>query len=495
MLGPAGEHAVGLARGFGHQVVHHHAQVGLVAAQPPGVLPAGVPHGVDPGDQPLARGFFVARGAVDLPGQKQPGHRFHPAGRVNLMRPDHVVFNRIAGLKDDRVLAARQGVHDFFLHVQGQAGADAVAVDLVGAETFGFEEHVVAGPVGEAHDLVFDAGAVARARGVDLAVVHRRPVQVVADQRVAGFVGVGDPAADLLRHGEGRGVGEVAEGRGGLVAGLHLQALKVQAFGGQPRRGAGFQAAQIQAQLFEGGADAHRRALADAPTLGLAFTFVHERPHEGAGGQHHRVGAEVEGFAHRIDGPELAAAVRGAPAVVGAVGPTHADAHAAALAGEEFFHRACDHLQVGPGGQQALHLGGVGVLVALAARPVNGRALALIQHAELDARGIGHAAHDAAQGVDLADDLPLGQPADGRVAAHGPGFGGVHGDQGHPSRPCAAACFGQQVGRGPGRLGPRVAAADHHHVVRRRFAHAGMIGKAVAAVGRHSPQQHPRKCG
>jgi hypothetical protein len=44
------------------------------------------------------------------------------------------------------------------------------------------------------------------------------------------------------------------------------------------------------------------------------------------------------------------------------------------------------------------------------------RALGAVQHPELDAGLVGHAAHDAVQGVDLAHQVALAQPADGGVA-------------------------------------------------------------------------------
>ena len=69
---------------------------------------------------------------------------------------------------------------------------------------------------------------------------------------------------------------------------------------------------------------------------------------------------------------------------------------------------------------------------------------------------VGAPAHDAAQGVDLADDLPLGDAADGRVAAHLPDGVGVHGEQDGLE---AYAC------RGQGRFGARVAGADDGDVV------------------------------
>ena len=60
----------------------------------------------------------------------------------------------------------------------------------------------------------------------------------------------------------------------------------------------------------------------------------------------------------------------------------------------------------------------IGLLVGLGPRAVHGRAFAAVQHAELNAGGVDRPAHQPAQGVDLAHDLPLGHAADGRVAAH-----------------------------------------------------------------------------
>jgi len=276
---------------------------------------------------------------------------------------------------------------------------------------------------------------------------------------------------------------EIAEGRGHRVAGLQLQAFKVEALAGQPRRRAGLEPAQIQAQPGERPADAHGRAFADAPAFGFALALVHEGPHEGAGGQHHGLSAQVKGLAHAVDRSELSAAVGRIASVMRAVRPADAHAHAATGFQDEVVDGARDRLQIWPCGQHLLHRAGVGVFVTLAARAVHRRALALVEHAELDARGVGHPAHEAAQGVDLADDLALGQAADGRVAAHGAGLGRVHGDQRHPAGGC------QQVGRGPGGLGPRVAATDHHHVVEVAVAHAEMIRNPLsrASLGPRPP--------
>ena len=56
--------------------------------------------------------------------------------------------------------------------------------------------------------------------------------------------------------------------------------------------------------------------------------------------------------------------------------------------------------------------------VGLGARPAHGRPLAAVEQPELDAGGVGHAAHQAIERVDLAHQMALAQPADRRIAGH-----------------------------------------------------------------------------
>src|SRR5262249_53428653 len=103
----------------------------------------------------------------------------------------------------------------------------------------------------------------------------------------------------------------------------------------------------------------------------------------------------------------------------------------------------------------ALHLDLVELLVGLGARRVHGRALGAVEQAKLNRRGVYDLAHLAAQRVDLADDLALGDAADGGVAAHlGDGVG-VHGEQGGAQA---------EAGGGEGGLGAGVAGADDDDV-------------------------------
>ena len=58
--------------------------------------------------------------------------------------------------------------------------------------------------------------------------------------------------------------------------------------------------------------------------------------------------------------------------------------------------------------------------VGLCARGVHRRPFAPVEHPKLNARRVDRPAHRAAQRVDLAHDLPLADPANGRIAAHLP---------------------------------------------------------------------------
>ncbi len=71
----------------------------------------------------------------------------------------------------------------------------------------------------------------------------------------------------------------------------------------------------------------------------------------------------------------------------------------------------------------------IGFLVALRARAPHAGALGGVQHAELDAGGVGVDSHLAAERVDLAHHLSLGQSADGWVARHLADGVQVHGQE------------------------------------------------------------------
>ena len=114
---------------------------------------------------------------------------------------------------------------------------------------------------------------------------------------------------------------------------------------------------------------------------------------EGAGGEHHGAGGD-------------AAAIGG-----------H-DAGDIALLHDQVFDRGFDHLEVRRGADRCLHRLPVKLAIGLGAGALHRGALAAVQHAELDAGQVGHLAHQAVERVDLADQMPLAKPANGRIAGH-----------------------------------------------------------------------------
>ena len=74
--------------------------------------------------------------------------------------------------------------------------------------------------------------------------------------------------------------------------------------------------------------------------------------------------------------------------------------------------------QVGGLPDRGLHRRRVELAVGLGARPADRRTLAAVEHAKLDAAGIGDPAHQSVQRIDLADQMTLAQTADRGVAGH-----------------------------------------------------------------------------
>ena len=136
------------------------------------------------------------------------------------------------------------------LHIHGQRSAHAVDIDFVSVESFRFEEKLVLLLVGKLYDLVFNRRTIARTDGLNLPAVHRRAVDILADDAQRFRRGVRDVARDLrimVRHA----LGAEAEGRGIGVARLLLKARPVDGAAIEARRSAGFQAAAAQAQLLQ----------------------------------------------------------------------------------------------------------------------------------------------------------------------------------------------------------------------------------------------------
>src|SRR5277367_1889948 len=102
------------------------------------------------------------------------------------------------------------------------------------------------------------------------------------------------------------------------------------------------------------------------------------------------------------------------------------------------------------------HFYAVLLLVALRARRPYGGAAGGVEEAELDAYGVGYFAHDAAEGVDFADEMALGDASDGRVAGHLRDEVEIEREQGGAHA---------HAGRGRGRLAAGVSGADDDYVV------------------------------
>ena len=75
VFGARGEHAVRLGDAARDQIVDHHAEIAFGAVEHDLAAPARPRRGVEPRDQALGGGLFVAGRAVDLAGQEQPAQR------------------------------------------------------------------------------------------------------------------------------------------------------------------------------------------------------------------------------------------------------------------------------------------------------------------------------------------------------------------------------------------------------------------------------------
>ena len=95
------------------------------------------------------------------------------------------------------------------------------------------------------------------------------------------------------------------------------------------------------------------------------------------------------------------------------------DAADAAIFENEIVGFRFDDFEIGGRANRGLHGLGIELAVGLGAGAADRRAFAAVQDAELDAAGIGDAAHEAVQSVDFPHQMALAEPANGRIAGHG----------------------------------------------------------------------------
>src|SRR6185503_12139742 len=389
----AGEHSIRLARAARNQIDDEHADVGLVTPRPARRALLHTQRRIDAGENALRRRRFVAGRAVDLAREEQAGDELRLQAVLQVARIEVVVFDCVAGPRHVRALESGDRPHQRELHVERQAGRDAVRIDLVRGQAFRLDEDLVRSLVREAMHLVLDRRAIARTDAFDHAGEHRRAIATGADDLVRALVGRGDVAADLARMIAAPA--EVRKHRHRLIAGLHRESRVVDRATVDARRRAGLETTDAEGQGAQSLGQAVGRRIAGATALIVRQADVDLAAEERADGQHYRPRAELDAGL-RDDAANLVAFDQ-------QIGDLLLEQREVRLV---LQHRA-DRLLV----QDA---------IGLRARRSNGGALARIQDTELDAGAIGRLRHRATERVDLLDQMTLADTADRRVAAHLP---------------------------------------------------------------------------
>ncbi len=185
-------------------------------------------------------------------------------------------------------------------------------------------------------------------------------------------------------------VGEVGDR---LVAGLNLRLRKVNRAAQEPGRGAGLQPTQFKSEFLQGSGESGGGGFTCPAPLMLVQADVHQAAQEGPGGHDDGLG-QVLDLQVGLDSDRFA------------------------VAGQNLHGLTLLEVQVRLPLANPFQPELVSLLVALGAGRPDRRTLLGVQHPELEAGHVGGLAHLAAQGIDLAGEVSLGQTADGGVAGH-----------------------------------------------------------------------------
>ena len=382
-----------------------------------------LPRGIDAGDQPLGRRFFITGRAVELSGAEKAGEVLELQRRRQRRRVHTVILDGVRRADDLDVLQARDGLQKRQLHIFGQGRGKPLQIELLRVQPAGLDEDLVPLLFREADDLVLDGRAVPRADALDLPTVQRRTFQIGKDDVLRLRTRISDITDCLVRRRYAFVVGKTDRL---FVSVLDLQRIQVHRTRVDARWRAGLEAAGLHAEAFQ----RNRELGSGEEPVRAGFighiAHVDAAAEEGAGCQDDRVS--------RIDSLQFGGQLPAAFVV-----PAEVD------------DLRLTQVEVFGGLQHVLHVGGVVPPVDLRAGRVDRRPLAEVQHAGLDEVPVRGPGHLSAEGVDLPDQVALGRAADGRVAGH---VAHPVGGDGEDGRPAAKACGGQP------RLDSGVARAD-----------------------------------
>ncbi|OPZ80125.1 MAG: hypothetical protein BWY77_01226 [bacterium ADurb.Bin431] len=276
------------------------------------------------------------------------------------------------------------------LDILRQTGGEAVEVVLMALAPLGFKEELMALLVGEAMDFILDRGAVAGSDTLDHPLIEGGAVEPGAEDVVGAGAGAGEVAGKLV-HFEVLMAEAERDDLG--VPGLLLHALQIDGAAVEARGGAGLEPAAVEAVVGELFGDAAGGRFSAAPSRKVVEADMNEAVEKGAGTEDNRTGPHrMARFGHHPTDLVLFDKQGG---------------HALLAQGEVLLLL-----------EQPAHAQGVVIAVILGARGPDGGTLGAVEHAELQGGLVRHHAHGAAEGVDLLDEVALGQSADGGIAGH-----------------------------------------------------------------------------
>src|SRR5262249_41286584 len=322
--------------------------------------------------------------------QEQPRQTLGLQRGIKLARIDVIVFDRVAGADHACLPEPWDGRDQRDLHLLRQRGGDAVGVDGAVIEPLRLEKNLVPITLAKADDLVLDRGAIARPFAANLPGIHRRAVNVVADDPMSRSVRAGDAALDL------RVLNTFGQGRKRLrrlIARLHVHGGPIDGAAIEPWWRPRLEPAKRKSKTLQRQSEANRRRFADAPCRRRSLADVDQTPQKGPGCQY-------DGRCSKF------AAIR------------ELDAGALVVPDNEVVGLGFDNGEIGSRGDRRLHGAGIEPAIRLRARSTHRRPLAPVEDTELDTPEIGDPPHQAVQCIDLTDKMAFAKAPDRRIARH-----------------------------------------------------------------------------
>ena len=198
VLSAACHHTVGFKVFFRHKIVDENADIRFRPHEDKSFLPFQIISGINSRHNSLGCGFLITGASVELSAGEKSCNFSEFKSASKLLRSQTVVLDRVGIPHNVRIFKTGNRPIHRELNILGHGTRHSVDIHFTRISAFRLNKDLMSVLIRKLHDFILNGRAVARPFGFYHTSIKRRTVDIFADHPVRLFIGVSEPAGDLL---------------------------------------------------------------------------------------------------------------------------------------------------------------------------------------------------------------------------------------------------------------------------------------------------------